>query len=380
MTKWTIILTTVAVSVILLGACDKAPGGVIKESDMAHVLADFAKANAIIEQNPNLFPDDSSKLALKQSLLEKYDADLAMYDSSLVWYAHNLKIYSEVHDKAIQILEKEGNIKSGNASKDIWLNGADNSNSNQGGMQPDGGAKRVFPTSGDSANVWNEPQRWILTSAMQKGYITFDYKPDKESRSGDLYALNMKLISNNSIIKLLLAIDYLDGTTSYINRSATVMGWSSYYIQTDTTRSVKRIYGFINYNIKPFGIALLDSIYLLRTHLDPEKYNMIGIQHNAASKAIREREQKQKELQEQQAQQEQQARGFSESSPLPGRNALPKTVHPQSPINRNPVANRRKPDGSFRPLPGRKVEKPSPPSRDRRVNPNGAHMPHAPIK
>ena len=66
MTKWTIILTTVAVSVILLGACDKAPGGVIKESDMAHVLADFAKANAIIEQNPNLFPNDSSKLALKQ--------------------------------------------------------------------------------------------------------------------------------------------------------------------------------------------------------------------------------------------------------------------------------------------------------------------------
>ena len=39
---------------------------------MAHVLADFAKANAIIDQNPNLFPDDSSKLALKQSILEKY--------------------------------------------------------------------------------------------------------------------------------------------------------------------------------------------------------------------------------------------------------------------------------------------------------------------
>lgn len=377
MTKWTITLISVAVSVLLLGACDKAPGGVIKEGDMAHVLADFAKANAIIDQNPNLFPDDSSKLALKQSILEKYDADLAKYDSSLVWYAHNLKIYSEVNDKAIQILEKEGNIKSGNLSKDAWINGAGNPASSHGGTQPDGGAKRVFPASGDSANMWNEPQRWILTSAMRKGYITFDYKPDKESRRGDLYSLNMKLISNNSNLKLLLAIDYHDGTTSYINRSATVMGWSSYYIQADTTRTVKRIYGFIGYDIKPMGIAFLDSIYLLRTHLDPERYNMIGIQRNAASKAIRERELKQ---QEQQEQQKQQSVEIPELSPLPGRNVHPNAIQPQSPVNRNPVANRRRPDGSFRPLPGRKVERPSTPNRDRRINHNGAHMPHAPIK
>ena len=93
-----IVILIVAATVI---SCDKAPDGVINESDMAHVLAEFAKAEALIEQNPSMFPDDSSKLALKQSILKKYDADLAMYDSSLVWYAHNLKIYTQVHDKAI---------------------------------------------------------------------------------------------------------------------------------------------------------------------------------------------------------------------------------------------------------------------------------------
>ena len=213
MTKSTLALTATAIlTLLLLIACDKAPGGVIKESKMAHVLADFAKAGVLIEQNPSMFPDDSSKLALKQSILHKYDATLAMYDSSLVWYAHNLKIYSQVHDKAIQILEKEGNINSSSHNRDAWIDGAGNTAPSQGNMQQISGAKRVFPTSGDSANVWNEPQRWILTSTMPKGLITFDYKPDRECRPGDLYALNMKMISNNSVIKLMLAIDYQDGT------------------------------------------------------------------------------------------------------------------------------------------------------------------------
>ena len=212
MARTTIALTTIlALLASILVGCDKAPRGVIPESDMVHVLADFAKADCLISQFPNKFPNDSSKMALKQSILDKYDANIEMYDSSLVWYSKNLKLYTELHDKAVALLEKEGNIKHDSKnSNNIWLDNAARTVANAGEQ-----VRRVFPTDGDSANLWTEQQQWILTSALRNGYITFDFKPDREYKPGDMYSLNLKAInSSQNSIKLLLAIDYLDGKGS----------------------------------------------------------------------------------------------------------------------------------------------------------------------
>ena len=355
MVRSALIIITLTLTTAFFSGCDKAPNGVIKESDMAHVIADFAKAEGIIDNYPDRFADDSSKLALKQSILKKYDADLEMYDSSLVWYAHNLKIYSEVYDKAISILEKEGkfNDKPDNAPGS-WTAGA---GAPSGESQQMGAIRRIFPSSGDSANVWQEPQQWILTSATHKGYIRYDYKLDKEARNGDLYALNMKMLSTGGgSINILLAIDYYDGTTSYINRTANVYGWSSYSIQTDTARNAKRIYGFIQYDVKPHNVVFLDSIYLLRTHLDATKYNMIGIQRIAGPKSVLEKR-----------------NAINETNNRPKLPAsLPGFPGKQSPETTQPSTK------SIQPKPG--LNKSVIPSRDRAINPNGQHLPKPPIK
>lgn len=368
-------MTLMALVASIFMGCDKAPRGVIPESDMAHVLADFAKAEAIIDQYPDKFPDDSSRLALKQSILKKYDADLEKYDSSLVWYAHNLKLYSELHEKAVTILEKEANIKhSNNNAGDTWINNAP-------GAMPSVGTnvRRVFPSTGDSANIWKEPQQWILTSAMRKGYITYDYKPDNESRPGDLYSLNFKsLNASQNVLKILLAIDYSDKTTSYINRTANINGWSNFDIQSDSTRRIERIYGYIYYDIQPHRVTFIDSIYLLRTRLDPTLYNHINIQRIAGPKAVLEKAKEE----------EQQPVDFNDR-PLPGRSSditlpsgptgrptLPST-NPAGPTGRPSPATRRG-DSTFRPKPG--LNKSVIPSRERTPNPNGAHTPKPPIK
>jgi len=285
MTRSTIIaLISGIVAACILSACSKAPSGVIPEDDMAHVLADFALAEAYMDQHPRTFETDSAKLALKQSILKKYDADLAMLDSSYAWYGHNLKLYAEVHDEAVKIIEKQAGIKS------------DIKDGSKPGVAPpsvqglpslaEGKVKRDFATTGDSANVWKEPQHWILTSAMQQGYITFDYKPDKQHQPGDLYTLHFKLLNTGSTVRVMLAIDYQDGTMTCISRTAHVNGWSNFPLQADSSRTVKRIYGFIGYDIKPLGVAFIDSIYMLRTHLDRTKYGMISVQKFIAPKAV----------------------------------------------------------------------------------------------
>lgn len=355
MARKSIVLSIIALVASFLIGCDKAPSGVIPESDMAHVLADFAKAEALISQYPDKFPDDSSKMALKQSILNKYDADLAMYDSSLVWYAHNLKLYSELHNKAVIILEKEGNIKHDEGTGNQW-----SANTPQPVSPPTDGTKRVYPTNGDSANIWKEPQQWILTSAMRDGYIKFDYKPDSESRQGDLYSLNFKMLnSSGNSVKILLAIDYHNGTTSYINRTANVYGWSNYEIQSDKDRTIKRIYGYIHYNIKPQRVTFIDSIYLLRTHHDPEKYHLFNIQRIAGPKSVLAKD------------------STRQSTPAPINNSMPGRPNVTiAPPQGTPA--QRPGDTTFRPKP--RLNKSVIPSRERISNPNGQHIPHPPIR
>ncbi len=360
----TIIVLLILAATIFIG-CSKTPDGVINEKDMAHVLADFAKAEMLIEQKPDLFPDDSAKLLLKQSILKKYDADLAMYDSSLVWYAHNLKIYSEVHDKAIEILEKETN--NGNAVHTTTP--ANNYAANQNSK-----ARRYFPTSGDSANVWKEPQQWILTNAMRDGFIKFDYTPDNDSRKGDKYTLSFKMSNFGNAISMLVAIDYQDGCTSYINRTAQANGWIENAIQGDSTKIIKRIYGFIKYKTRPHGITFIDSTYLLRTHFDQGSYSTIS-QRIVGPKAIIE-QQNEEEAQIESATTPppvNQPQNDISSSQQPQRGNPPPVNYPGRPAGSYPGRPAPTVQGSYKPKPG--LNKPSVPRRGTIPNPNGDHLP-----
>ena len=93
--------------VALFCGCDKAPNGVIKESDFADFLYDLYRLEAIIEANPDMFPNDSLKRVAKQSLFQKHGITQADYDSSMVWYAANFKAYSTVHKKVVMRLQDD---------------------------------------------------------------------------------------------------------------------------------------------------------------------------------------------------------------------------------------------------------------------------------
>lgn len=367
----TLLLFMIVVAALFTG-CDSTPSGIINQDDMAHVLADFAKADMLIEENPDMFPSDSSKLMLKQSILSKYDADMAMYDSSLVWYAHNLKVFSKVHDKAIEILEKESNngapVHTATRDGNFAINGQNNR------------VRRTFPNSGDSANVWKEPQQWMLTNAVRSGYIKFDYPAGNDSRKGDKYALCFKMINTGNAVTMLVAIDYHDGCTSYINRTAQANGWIENAIQGDTSKVIKRIYGFIKYKTRPLGITFIDSTYLLRTHLDPGSYSTIS-QRIVGPKAIIEK-------QSQEAAQQAATPPPASTNPrevvpppqgappqpgnntYPGRRAGATPSRPVVPYPGRPATPL--PGATYKPKPG--LNKSSTPRGDMRPNPNGAHL------
>ena len=108
------LLLAVALSLL---ACDKTPGGVLSVDDMADLIVDMQLAEAYIDHHHEDFPTDSAKMVMKQSVFRKHGITQQDYDSSLVWYAHNMEDYTKAYDKAILKLNKRyEKIKSGGNS------------------------------------------------------------------------------------------------------------------------------------------------------------------------------------------------------------------------------------------------------------------------
>ena len=260
MKRWTETICILLMVVTLL-SCDKAPRGIIPESDMVDLVADLHKADAYIDNYPSQFPDDSTKMLLKQSIFKKHGVTQADYDTSLVWYAHNMDVYTDVYRRVINQLKNDYS----NGGKKGYVASANE----------DGTSRLAQPyhsVSGDSADLWTMSRMWVLPQGLKAGYIPFDYSTDKEHRNGDCYELKYKSISTAGAISALLAVDYSDGGTSYVHRSSTSSGWNRIVVHSDSMRTVSRIYGYFNYKLMPLGISYLDSVQIIRTHLNRDTY------------------------------------------------------------------------------------------------------------
>lgn len=261
-----IIYIAIVLVVEVFTACDKAPDGVIKESTMIDLLVDLNKAEGYIDLRASDYPTDSTKQVLKQSIFKKYGITQASYDSSLVWYAHNIETYEKVYKKVILRLQEE--------QKEIL----DKRRQAQTALNQLTTAHKTYTSQGDTANLWTGINRWIFTPGMQQGYVKFDFEPSHENEQGDQYTLQLKLLSFNNNFSILLAADYTDGTTSLTHRTSLSNDWFDVHLLTDSMRTVRRVYGYIRYDMRPHSVAFIDSVQLLRTPLDRMEYSRIATQ------------------------------------------------------------------------------------------------------
>ncbi len=252
--------------VLAIASCNKAPDGVISESKMAHLIADLNKAEFYIESHSSDFPTDSTRMALKQSIYAKHGVSQELYDHSLEWYAHNMDVYTDVCDRAMRQLEDEKKSLTKRMAHEPQLSR---------GLEP---SQPTYASHGDTADVWVGRRSWVLTAGMRHGTLRWDQQPDSEHRPGDRYMLRILIKGNSSGMTATLAADYSDGSTTTTTRPLSTSDWNMVLLQTDTLRQLRRIYGYISYNMQPQTMAMLDSVALVRTHLDRNSYGIIGTQ------------------------------------------------------------------------------------------------------
>lgn len=284
-------ILTLLLLIPLFMSCGKTPSGVMSQNEMANLIVDLQLAEAYIESHSEDFQTDSSKQVIKQSIFKKHGITQQEYDSSMVWYAHNMEDYVKAYDKAVGKLKQrydkldngKGNIDS--PSEMMGMNeemaSSPTHEATPKSAIPRGvkGLRKLgSDAKGDTADMWQGKRSYMLAQGVQQGFITFDFPHEANQKSGDRYQLAYKLYSGGNKFKVCLNVDYIDGSTAQMSRGSSSDGWVTINLQSDSSRQVRRIYGYIRYDVTPGHIAYVDSLSLIRTRMDRRYYGSIHAQ------------------------------------------------------------------------------------------------------
>lgn len=232
-------------------ACSRVPKGVLSEKEMQKVLADMLVAEAMTTTNYNDYREDSTKVALYESVFRKHKITREVYDSSLVWYGQNLDIYMKVYDRVVA-----------DYSKQI---------ASLGDVQAEAGPT----TKRDSVDIW--PRRTLLTLQPNSVFngVVFDIKPDAEYASGSSFVLGMHVWGLEDELKykpeIRLTAEHRD-TTITVSTQITEDGYHEAVLRTMPTRKVRRVYGYIRMDNSDttYYKVYVDSLNLVRYNYGTE--------------------------------------------------------------------------------------------------------------
>lgn len=242
-------ILTISIALLLWG-CSKVPSGVIKPDDMAALLADVHTAEAVVDMNYSDYDTDSLKLVLRQSVYIRHGVNTAQVDSSIAWYGRHMGMYMDVYDRTIEILEHRL-IETGNRIA------ADN----------------ALSIAGDSVDVWPNPRFLSINDRLPSRIISFSFGSDPNWEKGDAYTWRAKIFNIDQSAEWLLGVEYDDGSVEWLNDSPDESGWKDITLQTDSSLTAVRLFGYMSVVNRSGTDLRLDSISLVRKRLVPETYH-----------------------------------------------------------------------------------------------------------
>ena len=214
----------VPASLILLGvagACDRTPDYVLKKKQMVDLLTDIHKAEGVVDLNRTRYGSDSMRKVMKQSVLLRHGVTQEQFDTSMVWYGHNIEKYIEVYDDVIARLESE--VAEVDADQ--------------------GGARVDMAVVGDSADAWPESRMHRYFYGQPDAMVRFNLRRDENWETGDIYTWRFYKSNMQSPLYYAIAAQYTDGTSDYMTGTTTGQGWSEIVMQIDTARTAQNVYG-----------------------------------------------------------------------------------------------------------------------------------------
>ncbi len=245
MNKLSKILSAVSIGLAAAG-CDSVPSYVIQPEEMSQLLADLYTAEAIADVNRQQYATDSMKKALKQSIYLRHGVTAEEVDTSFVWYGHNIERYIAVHDRVMEILQKDLSTATGKLA--------------------------AIGVEGDSVDTWQWSRHYAITPTSPSKIISFDLPKDENWERGDQYTWNIKVVSQKGAASWGLTARYPDGSCESVSGQITGLGWTKLHFLSDSTRMPERITGYIFTAPGQREKIFIDSVSLIRDRVSPEAY------------------------------------------------------------------------------------------------------------
>lgn len=228
---------------LFLAACSKTPDGVLPPDEMADLMADLHKGDAVIQLEAQRYRADTMRRQLRLAILSRHGVSEATLDSSLSWYAHNLPEYVKVYDGVVARLED-----------DLEQN-------SKAGIGVEAPARIVIDS--DSASVWPLTTSRRFARGSASDFMVFSIPADRNWQPGDVYEWRSRFTAASGVASVILAADYVDGTTEYVSDGFSGDGWRSLKLYLDPDKRASRVYGSFYYNVP--SVSYVDSISLIRT-------------------------------------------------------------------------------------------------------------------
>ncbi|MBE6313787.1 MAG: DUF4296 domain-containing protein [Bacteroidales bacterium] len=243
------------IQVVVIG-CDKRPDMILSEREMTALLVDIHRSEAYLTAGSAIFLSDSAKKVLRQSILKKHGVTQAEFDSSLNWYGRNIDEYVKLYAN----VEKQLDIKLKSAYKRAETSGEIASNDLD-----------------DSQNLWHGTPISRISKNEDLHLISFQLRPNEDNiTSGDRFNWQFRKANDRTEVSMFMAVDYENGTTSYITRSfAQNTPNCKMTLQTDSTMDIKRIYGYARFYPDKGEVIFIDSIRIEKLPLTSSNYSQI---------------------------------------------------------------------------------------------------------
>lgn len=252
----------------MLISCVKRPEGVLSDKDMASLMADIKLAEAYSNSLPPV-ESRESKEALLEYVIEKHGLTRAEYDSTMLWYGRNMDAYYEM----CELAEKQLTAKKAKVA----------------------GSSSVENAASD---LWPYP-RQVMISQLS-GSNAFDFSvPTADVEKGERINLRFRL-NNSTDGTALLGVEYEGGDMAYVSRSVRDSKRIDMTFQTDTARTVTRVFGnmlvsdrsrlplwvdSVRLAVLPFDSVEYFNIYSQRRYVEPrQRRRPAVVQHPDSAK------------------------------------------------------------------------------------------------
>ncbi len=238
MKKSWILPSALAALLLVAPACNRRPKGVLSDDKMVNLMVDLKLAETYAQQHRG-DPADSLSTKLAASVLESHGVSRADFDSTIAWYGRHFDEYVSLSDQMEKRLLKR---------------------------QKDFLAEDVVSLSEDD-NLWPYAQRIIVSPAGSTDGFSFSVDAG-DLKPGETLKWKMKLM-NSASGKLLLGVEYSDGSADYISRQGGSSDVMEFSLSLDSVLKPKRVFGV--YHIPHHYLPVtIDSISLMRQPIGNE--------------------------------------------------------------------------------------------------------------